>query len=563
MSTTQRHTASHPCRVCGGYDSLPQGLGVRCYGFVGADGRYAHCTREDSAHGLPQEAGGTFAHRLDGLCACGHEHPAANGHNRNGHGPAAPRRHKVGPPHAWEIVPGIVHKRQDYDDGTKGVWWETDGKPGLNGRKVETLPLYGRHALNGATGIIVVEGEAARDALQPLAHVLGLGVLGTVTGAKSRPADAVLEALPPELPLYLWPDTDDPGEAHMTAIAASRPLQPRTVARIDWPGARPGAGDDAADFVRAGGTTDELAALIATAAPWKPEPRPETAARLVIRPLTDVTAKPVAWLWPRWLARGKLHLLGGHAGDGKSALITALAAIGSTGGTWPDGMPAPRFRTLFVLGEDAIDDTLRPRLDLFGADVSQVHAMETVLEGEDQYRVFNIAKHLPLLEAAIVAHGFDVVIVDPLTFIMPGTDRNAEGDTRDALTPLIKMADRTDVAVMGIAHVGKPSGTLRTPAQRILGATAFHAMSRIVWMTTALGDGLMAVGPVKTNLSIKPRAVQWHWDEDQPLEWQGVSESLLEDLLDARGPSTLRDDAEGWLRERLAKGAVKSAVLET
>ena len=171
--------------------------------------------------------------------------------------------------------------------------------------------------------------------------------------------------------------------------------------------------------------------------------------------LADVTAKPVNWLWTRWLARGKLHLLGGHAGHGKSALMAAIAAIGSTGGAWPDGTAAPTFRTLFVLGEDAIDDTLKPRLDLFGADVSQIDAIESVLEGEGHYRIFNIAKHLPLLEAAIEDNAYDLLVIDPLTFIMPGTDRNAEGDTRDSLTPLIKMADRTDVAVMGIAHVGK------------------------------------------------------------------------------------------------------------
>ena len=66
-------------------------------------------------------------------------------------------------------------------------------------------------------------------------------------------------------------------------------------------------------------------------------------------------------------------------------------------------------------------------------------------------------------------HGIDLIVIDPLTSIMPGIDRNAEGDTRDALTPLVKLAERCNVAIIGIAHVGKPNGTARRAAQRSLG----------------------------------------------------------------------------------------------
>src|SRR6476661_6284516 len=77
-----------------------------------------------------------------------------------------------------------VHCRQNYHDGTKKIWWELpDGTLGLNGHKPEGLPLYGIHQLNGALQVIIVEGEKARDALQPLLEPLGITVVGTVTGA--------------------------------------------------------------------------------------------------------------------------------------------------------------------------------------------------------------------------------------------------------------------------------------------------------------------------------------------------------------------------------------------
>jgi putative DNA primase/helicase len=99
-----------------------------------------------------------------------------------------------------------------------------------------------------------------------------------------------------------------------------------------------------------------------------------------VRSLADVESRAIDWLWPGWLARGKLHLLAGHAGDGKSTLAAAFAAIGSTGGTWPDGTQAPQIRTLFVLGEDSAEDTLKPRLAQHGADMDQTFFVHTTVD---------------------------------------------------------------------------------------------------------------------------------------------------------------------------------------
>src|SRR5436305_7464627 len=99
---------------------------------------------------------------------------------------------------------------------------------------------------------------------------------------------------------------------------------------------------------------------------------------IIVTSLADVEARPVAWLWRSWLPRGKVSILGGYAGDGKSTLTAALAATLSTGGTWPDGASAPLGRSLFLLAEDALDDTLKPRLEQHGADHDQIFAVEAV-----------------------------------------------------------------------------------------------------------------------------------------------------------------------------------------
>lgn len=78
VPTAHRFTKRNPCPVCGGGHNLPSGQGIRCYGFLSSDERYAHCTREEHAHGLLQESGGTFAHRLDGPCNFGQMHGAVD-----------------------------------------------------------------------------------------------------------------------------------------------------------------------------------------------------------------------------------------------------------------------------------------------------------------------------------------------------------------------------------------------------------------------------------------------------------------------------------------------------
>ncbi len=83
----RRFTKADPCPVCGGHDTLGRGRGVRCFGYY--LGKFARCTREEQAGGLPQNRDGTYSHRLHGRCRCGQRHgevPSTAGHAR----PVAP-----------------------------------------------------------------------------------------------------------------------------------------------------------------------------------------------------------------------------------------------------------------------------------------------------------------------------------------------------------------------------------------------------------------------------------------------------------------------------------------
>jgi hypothetical protein len=361
-------------------------------------------------------------------------------------------------------------------------------------------------------------------------------------------------------------DNDPAGERRVESVGSSLVGIAAEIRVLRFPGLPPKG--DVSDWLDAGHTADELVALIEETPAWQPSAANAStdtkanASRLVIRTMSGVEPKETEWYWKRWIARGKLGLLAGLAGDGKSTLLAQLAATGSVGGSWPDGTPAPVFRTLFLLGEDALDDTLRPRLDLHGANADHVFAIETVLDNDGHHRFFNVEKHLPLLEEAIGDYRIDFICIDPLTTITPGTDRNAEGATRDSLTPLIKLADRRNVAIFGIAHVGKPSPGNRTAAQRILGATAIHALARVILMTARGEDDRMVLGVVKSNLAMKPDPLIWTRAEDGPITWHGVSDQNVEDLLQGAVSKAPRADAEGFLRELLTAGSMASADVE-
>lgn len=315
----------------------------------------------------------------------------------------------------------------------------------------------------------------------------------------------------------------------------------------------------------------EAHSLSADRPPGAPQVAPQIAPQIarkpvaIIRPMTEVTASEVDWLWPGWLARGKFHLLGGFAGDGKSTLTAALAAAASRGAPWPDAQPGvAEQRTLFVLGEDAAGDTLKPRLALHNADMRHVLILDAIQNERGQLQTFDVSRHLEVLEEALTAQTIDLLVIDPLTTVMPGADRNAEGAIRDLLTPLVKLAEQRGVAVVGVVHIGK-SGEARRAAQKILGATAFVAMARLVLMVAPDGDDTMALGVVKSNLARKPRALTWERDEAGAIRWLGETESSLETLLTAPPvppQPAPRAAAEAFLRAFLTPGARPAREVE-
>lgn len=201
----------------------------------------------------------------------------------------------------------------------------------------------------------------------------------------------------------------------------------------------------------------------------------------------DIKPEPINWLWDGWLAQGKLHIFAGQAGTGKTTIAIALAATVSMGGRFPDGTRAPVGNVLIWSGEDNAKDTLIPRLLAAGADLSRVHFIGDVHQG-DEIRSFDPATDIRAMTHVAARIGdISLLIVDPIVNAVAG-DSHKNGEVRRALQPLVDFGEKLGCAVLGISHFSKGTNG-KEALERVSGSLAFGALARIVLATAKITDG--------------------------------------------------------------------------
>jgi putative DNA primase/helicase len=195
----------------------------------------------------------------------------------------------------------------------------------------------------------------------------------------------------------------------------------------------------------------------------------------------DIAPEPVRWIWPGWLARGKLHVLAGTAGTGKTTLALAMAATVTGAGRWPDGSRADRGGVVIWSGEDDPGDTLVPRLIASGADMTRIRFVGAVLD-QGGRRSFDPATDVALLAERLQELGdVALLIVDPIVSAV-AADSHKNGEVRRSLQPLVDVAGIHGCALLGITHYSKGSSG-RDPLERVTGSLAFGALPRVVMGT--------------------------------------------------------------------------------
>ena len=204
-------------------------------------------------------------------------------------------------------------------------------------------------------------------------------------------------------------------------------------------------------------------------------------------PASTIKPEPISWLWRDWLARGKMHIIAGQPGTGKTTIAIKMAATVSAGSRWPDGSAAKQGNVVIWSGEDDPADTLVPRLEASGADLNRIFFAGEMSCGNER-RAFDPAKDIPALQAAIErGGGASLIIVDPIV-CATSADSHKNSETRRALQPLVDMAAKLDAALLGVTHFTKGSEG-RSPIDRVTGSVAFGALARVVMVAAKQRDG--------------------------------------------------------------------------
>ncbi|WLD11900.1 AAA family ATPase [Planctellipticum variicoloris] len=221
----------------------------------------------------------------------------------------------------------------------------------------------------------------------------------------------------------------------------------------------------------------------------------------------DVEPKEVQWLWPGRIPLGKMTLIGGDPGLGKSHLTVDIAARVTTGRNWPDGSPGCDPGSVIIFSaEDDADDTIVPRLIAAGADLQRVHIFKCVkmadAEGNEAERGFDMTTDLPILKrAAEEISDVKLEVIDPVSSYTGKTDSHKNAEVRVMLSPLADLAATYDFSVVSITHLNKSGGG--KAVYRSTGSLAFAAAARAVWMFCQdLDDkNRRLLLPVKCNLA--------------------------------------------------------------
>lgn len=437
------------------------------------------------------------------------------------------------------------------DADREGHVWKLDGVR----RVLYRLPDILKAAKAGRT-VYVVEGEKDVHALESL----GLPATCNAGGAAAKWREEYSAALK-GAKVVIIPDNDEPGRKHARAVEASLKAHgiPVTVLHLDG---LPEHGDvsnwmDQKDSWSPEQFRSELEQLASAAS------EPKAPALSGVRRMSEVEMRPIEWLWPGRIPKGKIVYLEGPAGVGKSTLTLDLAARVTTGRAMPGEAVGTMPATVLVLGlEDDIGDTMRPRLEAAGGDSSRV----LVLAEPERY-VGNLSAVCDLLRAS----GASLLILDPLNTFIPQTkNRNDDVEVRAQMAPLQVVLQETGASIIAIRHYGKAEG--RSALDKSLGATGYSAVARSVLAAGKDPDDPMCsiLAVTKTNLAgsvpslrFTTQSVRIGGIEGVPkLEWLGESEYSADDLIAAKEhQQSAVAKAMAWLPDVLSGGPIEAQAL--
>lgn len=240
--------------------------------------------------------------------------------------------------------------------------------------------------------------------------------------------------------------------------------------------------------------------------------------------MNDVEQTEVDWLWYPYIPFGKLTIVQGNPGEGKTFFAMQLAAACTNQKFLPDMEPFEPFNMIFQTAEDGLGDTVKPRLVSSGADLKRVLVID------DSDNPLSLADDR--IEKAIRENNAKLMVIDPLqAFLGANVDMNRANEVRPIFRKLADIAQSTGCAIVMIGHLNKASGTQST--YRGLGSIDIAAVVRSILFVGKVKDDptTRVIVHEKSSLATPGQALAFSLGDQKGFRWIGAYDISAEDLL--------------------------------
>ena len=271
--------------------------------------------------------------------------------------------------------------------------------------------------------------------------------------------------------------------------------------------------------------------------------------------MSEIQSQEVAWLWFPFIPYGKLTIVQGDPGDGKTTLVLNIAAKLSKGEGLDSKMKLTEpLNVIYQSAEDGLADTVKPRLETAGANCENISVIDESIK--------SLSMIDERLEEAVIRTKAKLLILDPIqAYLGGGMDMNRANEARDMTKKLATLAEKYQCAIILIGHMNKNSNG--KSSYRGLGSIDFQAAARSVLIVGRVKDEpeIRVICHVKSSLAPEGDAIAFRLDKEKGFHWIGKYDISAEDLLSGDGRGQKIRSAKDFLKEILANGSMEQAKI--